>query len=784
MAREVRVRDAERRRRRLRIEWVATGLFAAALLVALLVTGATSRLDNAIYDLTLKFVHRTPRPDIVIVAVDSPSLTQEGEWPWPRRRLANLIGDIAEGRPKALGWYFLFASRSTPADDAAVRDALKQTRAYLGDPGGERSGPHPTFRPDPMFASAAAGTGVVDSEGDGDGIVRRALLFVGESDDLKPRLALQMASLAGKGPSVPRHPHLVDRSTGKFGAGEILIPFAGGPGTIRHISASDVLEHKISPRVFHDKFVLVGATAGGLLDNYPTPVSSVDGMPNVEVDANILDALLQGVAIRRTSNGVTLAVSLLLIGVLLFAMIRLHPRDYLWLALVMILAPLAGAIGALCAFHVWAPPVSYLATLGLVLPYWGWRRLDAASAYFAEELSSLEETLGRPVIDDSRATVGFGGDVVLQQIALLEEAKRRIADLRRFVSDILSNFPDPVLVADRAGRVVTFNEAAAVFAGRLGIAADAGILVPDLLAAFSALDGDAKTSWPPAQTAEPASPPITIAGSGGRLYELRYTATRSAGDELTGWIVHLADVTSLVSAMRQREEALQLLSHDMRSPLASIVATLNHPDFHAVAPPLRKRIEAHALRTLQMADAFVRLAKAESAQYHLEAIDLAHVVQDAAEIIWPLAQAAQVKIDVETPDVEHVVLADRGLLTRALVNLLDNAVKFSAPGQTVSARLWRDELAGCPAVACEIADHAGGIPQARLADLFRKFASSKDALSGSAGVGLGLALVRTVVTRLDGVVACRSVEGEGTAFTITLPLHQDVLDNVSDLIEA
>ncbi len=748
-------------------------------------TGATDRLDNAIYDLTLKLIHRTPRQDIVIVAVDPTSLTKEGEWPWPRSDIATLISKIADDRPRAVGWYFFFATPSPHGEDRAVQRAMLKTRMYLGVEESAAAGPH-GLKTIPILAAASAGGGIVDSEGDDDGIVRRSFLFLGDKTRLFPRLALELARLTGHGPSRPGRPHLADATKQLYGAGEFLIPFAGPPGTFKHVAAIDVLEGKVPASELRGKYVLVGATATGLLDNYPTPVSTIDGMPNVEVDANILDALIQDVTIRKASPLATLMVSLTLMGLLLLAVIRLGPRDNLWFAMIMALFPLSCAIEAMLLLHLWVPPVSYLATMGLVLPYWGWRRLNAASVYFAEELKSLEESLGRSVLTESRGSVSVGGDVVLRQMTLLEEAKRRIFDLRRFVSDILSNFPDPVLVTDTEGRIITSNEAAHEFASRVGASTSADSSIETLLSRLSALDGEPKTFWPPRQPSDPASVPdaLTAAGPGGHAFELRYTATRSASDELTGWIVHLADVTSLVSAMRQREEALQLLSHDMRSPQSAILATLNHPDFQAVPGQLRKRIESHATRTLQMADAFVRLAKAESAQYDLDLIDLGHLIQDAADAVWPLAQAAKVKVAVEPSDVEHVVLADRGLLTRALVNLLDNAVKFSPAGRTVSCRLWRDELGGRPAVACEIADHAGGIPQADLAGLFRKFASSRDALSGSAGVGLGLALVHTVVTRLDGVVSCTSVEGEGTAFTITLPLQEEVLEGDSELIEA
>jgi signal transduction histidine kinase len=209
----------------------------------------------------------------------------------------------------------------------------------------------------------------------------------------------------------------------------------------------------------------------------------------------------------------------------------------------------------------------------------------------------------------------------------------------------------------------------------------------------------------------------------------------------------------------------------MRSPLSAILASLDHPYFRGAPATLRRRIEGQAGRTLELADAFVRLAKAESADYEFEPIDLAHVMSDAVDAIWPLAHAGDVTVNFDLDDIEYVVLADRSLVTRALVNLLDNAVKYSPAGNSVVCRLNPTTMNERPAVGCEIADSAGGMAQSQLDGLFRRFATSRDALDGKAGVGLGLALVHAVVTRHSGTITCESSAGEGTVFTVTLPLY-------------
>jgi CHASE2 domain-containing sensor protein/signal transduction histidine kinase len=759
------------------------------LLFTLVSTGATNRLDEAIYDFSLRLTHFKPRPDIVIVAIDAKSLEEKGQWPWSRLLDAELISRIAQDRPKALGCLLLFVSPGPPGQDQALRKAISLTKTFLPTPRDPAHAERPwlTFKPIPVLAMAAAGMGPGDPDADEHAVVRRVFLLQGPKERLTPQIILQMARLNGRPLTIDTKGHAVGQGPNAlFRAGEMLIPYRGIPGTFDEISAGSVLDGDFRPGTFKNKFVLLGPTAPGLLDDYQTPISSERGMPNVEIEANVLESLLNHEHIIELNEIVIFIISASLIVILLIGLVRLGPRESLWLAAVMAGVPLIISISGVAFRIIWLPPTPYIATLAIIVPYWGWRRLNAASAYFSDQIRELQQDSGGPIATPS-ALRAVGGDVVLQQITLLEDAKRRIADLRRFVDDILANFPDPVLVVDRDGVIARVNAAAASFAGLIGLTVTTGSPVAPVLATIITSDPGSRPVWPPADTPADGESiadlrPLTGEGPGGRAYELRFTPTLGAQNQPTGWIVHLADVTPLVEAMRQREEALQLLSHDMRSPLSAILAILGHPDFKTAPVALRQRIEGQTRRTLELADAFVRLAQAESARYKFEQIDLTHVVRDAADAVWGLSQSAGVKVRFEPEDVEYVVLADRRLLTRALINLLDNAIKFSPRGETVSCRLMPDDLKGVAAVACEIADRAGGMAQAQLADLFHRFATSRDDVTGSQGVGLGLALVHTVATRHHGLIRCESAQGEGTIFTLTLPLNETA--DVERLVEA
>ena len=85
----------------------------------------------------------------------------------------------------------------------------------------------------------------------------------------------------------------------------------------------------------------------------------------------------------------------------------------------------------------------------------------------------------------------------------------------------------------------------------------------------------------------------------------------------------------------------------MRSPQASILAVLKHPDFQGAPPKLLEQVENQARRTLDLADAFVRLAQAEAADYTFEAIDFGHIAEEAIDAVWSLAQLGGITLDLQ-----------------------------------------------------------------------------------------------------------------------------------------
>jgi signal transduction histidine kinase len=237
----------------------------------------------------------------------------------------------------------------------------------------------------------------------------------------------------------------------------------------------------------------------------------------------------------------------------------------------------------------------------------------------------------------------------------------------------------------------------------------------------------------------------------------------------------LADVTMLLATARQRDQALQLLSHDMRSPLTSILAMIEHDAESRGRPdPGKKtfetRVEANARRALALADGFVQFARAEAAPLNRTLVDLGDVVSEAADQLWPQATRKSVALIQEGDEAPCLVWADASLISRAVCNLLDNAVKFSPAGGRVTISLAA-EAPGRPGHRLmSVRDQGPGLSAAQIQSLFEPFQRFSNE---EPGAGLGLAFVRSTILRHGGEVACDSRPGEGAVFMITLPAAED-----------
>ena len=774
-----------------RTEWRVLALSLSVLCLLLGLMNGLGRPDDTLYDVLLTSGSRSSPPDVVVIAIDEKSLATIGRWPWPRSVQTRLLERLAQAKPKAIG-LDLILSESDPANDMALVEALKRVPAVL-----------PVFasghgalafqQPIQLLAQAASALGHINTNVDGDGIARGVFLRQGVPREAAgtlpwPHFALAMletgdpqwrtrALPGARNPAAP----IAGQLRRDF---EIRIPFPAPPGRVAQVSFVDVLEGRINADNFNGKYVLVGATAAGLGDAYPTPISGRDRLtPGVEINAYVLDAVRSGTTISLASPLANALFNLCGLLLALAGIARTSPRRALLMTLVALLA-LAAASAVALKFGLWFAPGAGLLCIALAYPLWSWRRLEATVRYLGEEFRLLA---AEPHVLPESATPVATGDIVEARILAVAGAADRLRQLRRFVSATLEGLPDAALVTDLDGQVLMANRAAATLFGMRQSGELRGHSVPALIATLRGrtaqepppdweairqlAEGQAAGAAPDgAATPRPA---LECTGPQERNLLARCARLDASDDVANGWIVTFSDISELREAERAREEVLAFLSHDMRSPQSSIIALL---ELHELDPEdnpkeeVHKRIEHYARRTLSLSEQFLQLARAESKTYEPVIEDLGALAEEAVDEVWTAASQKSIRVEIKWDGEPVPVLADRALLLRAITNLLTNALKYSPENTLVTVTVAEREIDGRPMHVCEVADQGYGISaenQARLFERYRRF--SEPGQPQAQGAGLGMAFVKTVIEKHGGSIGVKSESGKGSVFTLILP---------------
>ncbi len=227
-------------------------------------------------------------------------------------------------------------------------------------------------------------------------------------------------------------------------------------------------------------------------------------------------------------------------------------------------------------------------------------------------------------------------------------------------------------------------------------------------------------------------------------------------------------------AADDRRRFLQRLDHELKNPLTAIHAGLANLDEPAgPAGPGRdgtvRSIRAQTARLGRLAADLRKLADLETRPLERAPVDVTALLEEAVALVEERLDAGARRVTLSVPRAPWplpTVEGDRDLLFLCLHNLLDNAVKFTAPGDTVEVRGFEDGAS----VVVEVADTGPGIADADQPFVWEELyrAQAARAVPGS---GLGLALVRAIATRHHGAVDLRSRAGQGTVVTLRLPTH-------------
>jgi PAS domain S-box-containing protein len=366
-------------------------------------------------------------------------------------------------------------------------------------------------------------------------------------------------------------------------------------------------------------------------------------------------------------------------------------------------------------------------------------------------------------------TLAGEASVVLENARLFETAEGG----RRRLAAILASTTDPVIVTDRGDRVLLLNPAAQA-AFEVDTARAAGRPVGDVLPDAGLVELLVGRS--PTATRE-------VRLRDGRTFYASASPIVAADGQVLGRVSVLRDITAIKALDEMKSEFVATVSHDLRGPLSSMRGYATMLSVVGEMNPKQQEYAGKIIGSIaQMADLIedlLDLGRIEAGVGLVrEGCDVEGLLGQVVESLRAQAVAKGLSLKLVTGTGLPVVSGDPTLLRQAVFNLVDNAVKFTPSGGTITARAYSHPAVG-PAEELVIAvqDTGIGIAPADQVRLFEKFFRIKrrDTLAIK-GTGLGLAIVKSIAERHGGRAWVDSRLGEGSTFYLSLPLREPVAE--------
>jgi signal transduction histidine kinase len=212
--------------------------------------------------------------------------------------------------------------------------------------------------------------------------------------------------------------------------------------------------------------------------------------------------------------------------------------------------------------------------------------------------------------------------------------------------------------------------------------------------------------------------------------------------------------------------------HEIRTPLSALSAAAHLLKNNRIGEEQKRKmiaiLESEIASLSEMSSSFLDLARLESGrkQYQVEEINICELLWECQEIIKSDADQNDLNLDFSIPESITPILGDRKQLKQALINLLSNAIKYNRPGGSIALTVDDKDQR----VIIAIKDTGLGIPEEDQSRIFEKFYRVKSHRDLVPGTGLGLSVVKQIITGHGGEISLTSKVGEGTTFTVNLPV--------------
>jgi signal transduction histidine kinase/CHASE2 domain-containing sensor protein len=372
------------------------------------------------------------------------------------------------------------------------------------------------------------------------------------------------------------------------------------------------------------------------------------------------------------------------------------------------------------------------------------RKLNLLSQLLGSEYSQF------PSVDNEN-NAQVRSDMFSQQLSLVESYQKQMAMSHSMFEASIEGIAAGILVTDLAGKVLFSNKVVKEITHNKIANLD------DLFSSVSLLESDWITVL---RETILLQQPMTVEAKSKQVdLSVSIRCIESQENLAPLLVFNLTDVSAIKQAHRSRNEMIDFLSHDLRSPMASLQALVEQvrgstEQESSVNIDIINKVDQYSRRGLNFAEQFLNLAKVESEEMiQLYEVDLYSISQNALDSLYHQAQEKLIKLSLSVVD-ECWVMANGDLLERIILNLVTNAIKYSPSGSEVSVSIHQQEpINSSKSLEVRITDQGPGIPIELRDGLFKPFQRGTDKNTQQAqGVGLGLRFVDVALKRLGSKI--------------------------------
>lgn len=744
--------------------------------------GVVREASNRTNDSFFRLRNHRPTPSsVVVVAIDDAALSQQGRWPWRRGKLSRLVSLIALRHPRAIGLDVLLSEPSDPPDDELLAAALNHAGNVILPAKVSTSPTGPLWiEPLALFARAAAGIGHVQAILDEDGICRRL-------PDTELSLRGHMPMMASALVNLDRRQR--NPTTGgvqlvqpalvaiDYRGLENLNPRSQRP--FRTISAASIFsgaEYDLRERI-----VLIGFAGAGLEDELLTPLSYRAPSPGVLIQANMVDTLERSRSIRRANLAGQLLILFLICA--LGSKITQGRKALRTAACMLGIAFCTYTLAFIC-FVAWGVqfqlgPV-FVAEL-LVVPLGQLQHNLVLQMLIGRSLVNLQRQaqdlplyiagLLQPQLIEEPSEIDLNR--AEWKLTLIERTDEQIAIVSAFQQILLEAVRDGIAVFDEHGSLLFENHTWQTFLTRCRWQRDncwpelMQVLNPQRARLAETNGRHLELELDHQQRIEKE---ILIAGRLWRISIANLPSIALTGKALT--MVLAADLTPQMERDQAREQALQFITHELRTPLVSLqgfAELLQYFPEQAKAAGAADVIHRESERLVALTTMFLECLRLETTLPVIKPAmtDAASVLRQARSLAQPLCAASQKRLTLAIPPDRLCIYLDNAMITGALLNLIANAIKYGRDDTDidVSAELFEDSA------VFSVSNQGNRIPEAEIPQLFLPQYRMLGNSNGLTGWGIGLTFVKRVMDAHGGKVQVRSTDTD-TCFQLQLPVHR------------